>query len=145
MAKPYVIDANATLGLFLNLPYSKSVDRWMQARQAEEARLVVPTLWEYECLAGLRRAVTLKLLPTTEAERMVVDLLALDFQRVPPTLEMHQSAMAWAERIGQSKAYDAQYLALAESLDAEFWTADQRLFHSLQGLEVKWVHSVMNS
>lgn len=142
MARQYVIDANATLGLFLRLPYSQEVDHWLQAWQAEEARLVVPTLWEYECLTGLRRAVALKLISTQEAERMASDLLALEFQRVAPTLELHQSALLWAERIGQTKVYDAHYLALAENLSAEFWTADRRLFHALQGLGVNWAHSV---
>jgi predicted nucleic acid-binding protein len=114
----------------------------MQARQAEEARLLVPTLWEYECLTGLRRAVTLKLISTEDANQMVEDLLGLEFQRVAPTLELHQSALLWAERIGQAKIYDAQYLALAESLSAEFWTADQRLLHTMQSLGVSWVYAL---
>jgi predicted nucleic acid-binding protein len=142
MARQCIIDANVTLGLFLQLPYSHAVDRWMQVWQAEEASLVVPTLWEYECLTGLRRAVALKLISSGEAGRMVNDLLALEFQRVAPTLELHRSALAWAERIGQSKTYDAHYIALADKLSAEFWTADKRLYHTLKGLGVEWVHSV---
>ncbi|MGE5222143.1 MAG: type II toxin-antitoxin system VapC family toxin [Omnitrophica WOR_2 bacterium] len=142
MAQRYVIDANATLGLFLRLPYSNKVDHWMQEWRKEDASLVVPILWEYECLTGLRRAVTLKLITSDEAEQMVEDLLALDIQRVVPTLELHLSALFWAERISQSKVYDAQYLALAENLSAEFWTADQRLFHTLRGMGVDWVHSI---
>ncbi len=142
MAQQYVIDANIALGLFLQLPYSKNVDRWMQERQAEEARLVVPILWEYECLSGLRRAVALKLISLKDAEQMVDALHALEFQRVMPTQELHQAALHWAERIGQSKIYDAEYIALAESLHAEFWTADQRLFSVLQGLGVDWAHSI---
>jgi predicted nucleic acid-binding protein len=142
MGQRYVIDANATLGLFLRLPYSEKIDQWMQAWQLEEAHLLVPTLWEYECLTGLRRAVTLKLISLQESKQMVTDLLAMEFQRVPPTLVLHQSALLWAEKIGQSKVYDAQYLALSESLSAEFWTADLRLFHTLQGLGVNWVHSL---
>ncbi len=143
MAQRIVIDANATLALFLRLPYSERVDNQMQAWQAQEARLVVPTLWEYECLTGLRRAVTLKLISPKDAEQMVEDLFALEFQRVVPTLELHRVALHWAGRIGQSKVYDAQYLALAESLSAEFWTTDQRLFHTLQGLRVNWVQSFL--
>ena len=142
MARQHVIDANATLGLFLRLPYSQEVDHWLQTWQGEEARLVVPTLWEYECLTGLRRAVTLKLISAQDVERMASDLLALEFHRVAPTLELHKSALLWAERIGQLKVYDAHYLALAENLSAEFWTADKRLFHTLQELGVSWVHSI---
>ena len=141
MAKPIVIDANVTLGLVLRLPYSEKVDRWMQGWQLEEAHLVVPTLWEYECLSGLRRAISLKMISPHDAERIAADLLALDFQRVAPTLALHQSALRWADRLGQSKVYDAQYVALAESLSAEFWTVDQRLSHSLQNLGVDWAHS----
>ncbi len=142
MAQQYVIDANATLGLFLRMPYSQNADDRMKAWRAEEARLVVPTLWEYECVTGLRRAAALKLISAKEADRMVEDLFALEFQRIAPTLELHHAALLWAERIGQSKVYDAQYLALAESLPAELWTADQRLFHTLQGLGIDWVHPV---
>jgi predicted nucleic acid-binding protein len=142
MGPQVVIDANASLGLFLRLPYSNEIDQWMRAWQKEEARLVVPFLWEYECVTGLRRAVTLKLISAKEAEHMMEDLLALEFQRMPPSLELHKSALKWAERIGQSKVYDAHYLALAEDLSAEFWTVDLRLFHSLQGQGLPWVHSL---
>ncbi len=139
MAKTIVIDANATLGLFLRLPYSEMVDQWMQNWQAEEAHLVVPTLWEYECLSGLRRAVTLRIISPQDVEKMAAALLELEFQRVAPTLELHQSALIWAERLGQSKVYDAQYVALAESLAAEFWTVDEKLFNSLKRLGIVWV------
>ena len=142
MAPRCVIDANATLGLFLRLPYSQSIDRQMQAWQAEEVRLFVPTLWEYECITGFRRAVFLKLISPEEASRMVEALLALGFQNIAPTLEMYCSALFWARRIGQSKVYGAHYLALAESLSAGLWTADQRLYHALQGLGVDWAHII---
>jgi predicted nucleic acid-binding protein len=142
MGQRCVIDANAALGLFLRLPYSEKIDLQMQTWQNEQVHLVVPTLWEYECLIGFRRAVTLKLISPAEAERMAEELLALKFQRVVPTLELHRAALLWAGRIGQSKVYDAQYLALAENLSADFWTADQRLFHALEGLGVNWVHAL---
>ncbi len=141
MAKTIVIDANVTLGLFLRLPFSETVDRWMKTWQAEEAHLVVPILWEYECLSGLRRAVTLKFVSPEDSERMAAELLALEFQRVVPTLELHRSVLAWAERLGHSKVYDAHYVALAESLAAEFWTVDQKLVNSLNSLGVVWVNS----
>ncbi len=142
MAPRYVIDANATLGLFLRLPYAERVDRCFQTWQTEQAHLVVPALWEYECLTGLRRAVTLKLISADEAARMVADLLGLAFQRVAPTLELHLSALRWAGQMGQAKVYDAQYVALAEHLSADFWTADQRLARTLQDLGVTWVHLI---
>ncbi len=48
-------------------------------------------------------------------------------KRVPLDTSLCLAALTWAERLGQTKAYDAFYLALAEGLSAEFWTADKRL------------------
>jgi hypothetical protein len=45
-----------------------------------------------------------------------------------------------SNRLGQSKAYDAFYLALAERLKAEFWTADQRLANGARQLGANWAH-----
>jgi hypothetical protein len=39
-----------------------------------------------------------------------------------------------SNRLGQSKAYDGFYLALAEQSNAEFWTADQCLVNSARQL-----------
>jgi predicted nucleic acid-binding protein len=142
MARRFVIDANATLGLLLRLPYSQDIDNHMKNWQEEEAELMVPTLWEYECLTGLRRAVAMQLLSSEEANILIGALFGLEFHRISPTLELHQTAMAWSERIGQAKVYDAQYIALAEILSAEFYTADKRLFHSLKSLGVEWVHLI---
>jgi predicted nucleic acid-binding protein len=142
MAGQYVIDANATLGLFLRLPYSQKVEKWMRERQAEEAKLVVPTLWEYECLSGLRRAEALGQISSEQTEWLFEKLFALELHRVEPTLELHRASLHWAEKIGQAKVYGAQYLALAESLSAEFWTADKRLFHAAQELGANWVHEI---
>ncbi|MBN1285209.1 MAG: type II toxin-antitoxin system VapC family toxin [Anaerolineae bacterium] len=43
-----------------------------------------------------------------------------------------------ATRFNRPTAYDAQYLAVAERLACEFWTADDRLFHAVAG-ELPWV------
>ena len=84
-----------------------------------------------ESRAATFGAIIQQLISAQDVERMASDLLALEFHRVAPTLELHKSALLWAERIGQLKVYDAHYLALAENLSAEFWTADKRLFHTL--------------
>ncbi len=41
----------------------------------------------------------------------------------------HTRAIEIAAQLGQSAAYDAHYLAVAELLDCELWTADRR-FHA---------------
>jgi predicted nucleic acid-binding protein len=55
--------------------------------------------------------------------------------------EVHQRAVRLAERFCLPAAYDAHYLALAERLGGEFWTADGRLFQSVHPA-LPWVHVV---
>ena len=46
----------------------------------------------------------------------------MDNELIAPSSELDRSALHFAERIGQSKAYDAQYLALAARENAA-WPA----------------------
>lgn len=39
----------------------------------------------------------------------------------------HANALMISDRFDLPATYDAHYLALAENLDCEFWTADKRL------------------
>ena len=43
-----------------------------------------------------------------------------------------------AARFNRPAAYDAHYLALAEMMNCEFWTADRRLFNVVKD-ELPWV------
>jgi len=135
-----VIDANLTLALFLRLQYTEQAYRLMDHLREWQSVLSAPVLWEYECLSGFHRAVRLGVLRPQEAVEYMNDLLALDIERIAPSVESHQSALRWAERLGQSKAYDAQYVALAEQMGAELWSADQRLINALKEQGVAWAH-----
>jgi len=46
-----------------------------------------------------------------------------------------------AEEFNRPTAYDAQYLALAERLACEFWTADERLFNAVTArfASIRWL------
>jgi predicted nucleic acid-binding protein len=54
---------------------------------------------------------------------------------------LHWRAMDLAERFSLPAVYDAHYLALAERLGGEFWTADRRLVEAVQGA-LPWVRLV---
>jgi predicted nucleic acid-binding protein len=134
-----VIDATTTLGLFLRLPCSARVENRMQVWHASQARIVVPTLWEYECVSAFRRAAGMGIIDSALTERMVRALADLRFEQVPPSPALDLAALAWAQRLGQSTVCDAHYVALAESLSAEFWTVNTALCHDLLELGVGWV------
>ena len=71
---------------------------------------------------------------------MVREILALGVACVSPTAELHAEALRWAERLGQSRTYDAAYLALAEKEGCALWTADRRLARGAQQAGAGWVH-----
>ena len=58
------------------------------------------------------------------------------------TYEHCWAAYAWAERLGQSRAYDGFYLAVAEELGETFVTDHRRLPNGAQQLGLPWMQWV---
>lgn len=136
-----VVDANLTIALVLPTPYSAPAQALWERWSTEMTDVYAPDLWAYEVTSALRKAISLTGMPLSEAEARLEALHRLGVQMVPPTLELNRLALRWAERLGQPVAYDAHYLALAETLGCDFWTADRRLVQSV-GAEVPWVHGI---
>jgi len=142
MTDTIVVDANLFLSQALPLPYSNKTAVQLDVWKTELAHLVAPVLWEYEIATGLRRAVSDHLLTPEEAETTLEMLLEMDVETIRPTPALHRRAFQWAARLEQNKAYDAQYLALAEELGAVFWSADKRLVNRVRQLGVDWVYAI---
>jgi predicted nucleic acid-binding protein len=80
-------------------------------------------------------------LRTLQESRQALQLaMAFDIQYLEPS-DFHLRAFELADRLGRPAAYDSHYLALAEHLDCEFWTADERLVNAVEGMlpRVKWL------
>jgi predicted nucleic acid-binding protein len=135
-----VVDANLALSYVIPLPYSQLAmthfDRWARV----QARLVVPVLWRYEVLSGLRKAISMKLLTLEQAITSFKTLQDMDLEEIPSSEKEIDKILGWAERLQQVVAYDAVYLALSEQIGAEFWTADRRLANAAHAAGADWVH-----
>jgi predicted nucleic acid-binding protein len=79
-------------------------------------------------------------LPEEKATSALQKLQDLAFEEIAPGFDTDEDTLLWARRIGQIVAYDAVYLALAQGMNAEFWTADKRLATAAQNAGVNWVH-----
>jgi len=85
--------------------------------------VAAPDLVDVETVAVLRK----RWLATTISEQRfasaIADLERIDIERVP-TLRLMRRAYELRSNV---TPYDASYVALAELLDCELWTADERL------------------
>ena len=140
MAQQIVVDANLCIALTIPLPYSEAAAKQWLFWETNRLQLYAPLLWEYEIVSALRKAIAVGLINKKEAQNALKLLLVLGVERSTPDPDLHRLALQWADRANQTVAYDSQYLALAETLQADFWTADKRLFDSLKSKRLGWLH-----
>jgi predicted nucleic acid-binding protein len=117
------------------------IEQWQQ----ENVELIVPTLWSYEIVSSLRKGVAIGRVSPEQAIAALESILAMGIEEVPPTPTLHRLALQWSGRLNQTVAYDAAYLALAESQEADFWTADRRLADAARNWGTSWVHHIDES
>jgi predicted nucleic acid-binding protein len=98
---------------------------------------VAPALLNYEVANALYRYEKAGELTQEEVQQALDTVLALPIQLIGDHA-LHVEAVLLARRAGLPATYDAHYLALAERLGAEFWTADRKLVRQV-GAALPWV------
>jgi predicted nucleic acid-binding protein len=115
-----VVDASAILDLLLWTPAAPAIeDRLFATGESLHA----PHLLDLEVAQVLRRYSLAGELAATRGQQALEDLAALPITRYPHDLFLLR---IWALRHNLT-AYDAAYVALAESLGATLLTRDERL------------------
>jgi predicted nucleic acid-binding protein len=96
-----------------------------------------------EVANALHRRVVRNELTLETATRLLENLLATGIELQEPP-QLHSRAMELASRLRQDAVYDAHYLALAEILGCDLWTADERFYRALSrsARNVHWVGEV---
>lgn len=115
-----VVDASAVIEWLLNSQAGIRVEQRMFAR---EEIIYAPELLYVEVTHGLRRQVLTRRLLALRAERAIADLLDLQVTHFPHALVLNR---VWQLRDTLS-AYDALYVAIAETLEAPLLTCDTRI------------------
>lgn len=110
--------------------------------QLKNRRLIVPALWIYEITSALAKAVHFEQLTASEARSALHQAMSLGVQVILPDETQANLAFDQALQLNRAAAYDSFYLATANALEADFWTADQRLVHSFRGNKPAWFHGV---
>lgn len=123
-----VVDASAVAELVLARPMAEKVAQHVTSHDYE---LHAPQLLDVEVLSALRRVVASGEASAVRAGEAVTDLLDLPIERYPHEVLVPR---VWELRQNFS-AYDATYLALAESLlegAAPLLTADARFARAVE-------------
>ena len=135
-----VIDASLVIKAILPNPETARCQAVLAHLQGW--RLVAPAVWVYEIAGALAKAVHSGQLTPQEGEEALHQALALGVQIVLPDETQACLAYRQALQLKPVSVYNSSYLVTAEGLDAEFWTADQHLFHSLQVKKPAWMHFI---
>lgn len=137
----WVVDANIAIRTVTEL--SQNLEKFWDRVDREQITPCAPRLWVSETTSGIRLMVFQKDITPEDAEQFLRTVHGLRFEIMDEDDELSLRALELAGRLGQSKAYDAFYLALAEKLVVDFWTAGERLAHRCRkDLKLKWVHSI---
>lgn len=139
---PVVTDASFCLSILLNQPLQKASLVVADTLKREGMQMVAPALWAYETTSSICKAVHFQMVTVDEAEQILDLLEALGVQLIPPDEIDNKRAFNLTMQLKRVAAYDSYYLALAESLKCDLWTADKKLYQAAQNHDITWVRHV---
>jgi predicted nucleic acid-binding protein len=131
------VDASFVVRLILGQgnPRIRTIwDEWQQSQR----QVVAPELLFYEVTNALYQSGRRGVINWETADQAMKLYLALPIQ-LRSNRAIGLPVLGIARRFALPAAYDAQYLALAERLNIELWTVDQRLATRCQQAWIKLV------
>lgn len=136
-----VIDSNIAVASSLaDEPLYSKANQILRFWHKVGERLIAPQLWRSEVTAVIRKAVFQERVSANEGQEILAGLLLYPIQFYEDN-ELLIEAYKISVRFNQPRAYDTQYVALAERFSAEFWTTDKRLVNSVQtqNAQIRWL------
>ena len=140
MSGSVVVDASLAVKWLVEEDDSDKAHAILQSWVDQDITRIAPYLMPFEVANVLHRRVLRGELSVDDIIRMIARLLESRLElHQPPGL--HVRALQLASQLNQSAAYDAHYLALAESVGCELWTADERFYRAVSlGIDnVRWI------
>lgn len=134
------VDASFIVKLLVNEEFTQTARALWRRWSADRTEIVGPPLLSAETTSVLRRLVHFRHIAELTGEAAFQSFLLAEraiTEHSPHDLQ--QRAWVLAKTYNRPRAYDAQYLAVAESLNCALWTADERLKHAVPVPWVRWV------
>lgn len=105
----------------------------------DDVELIAPPIFRPEVTSVIRLTVFRVGVAPAQAARALEAALAWPVQIAEDSDDLQRRAYTIATTYEHPRAYEAQYLALAQLQGCEFWTGDQRLINALRG-QFPWAH-----
>lgn len=140
MSEVVVVDASLAFKWLVRESQSAEALALLNSWHRQGVRPAAPHLMPFEVANALHRRVVQRELTVETAADLIARLLASQLE-LHETPDLHGRALQLASELDQGAAYDAHYLALAESLDCELWTADERFFRAASAVSsnMRWI------
>ena len=135
-----VVDASLAFKWLVSEIHTAEANDLGRLWNSQGTRIVAPYLMPVEVTNALHQRVTRGELTLEAATRRMETLLSsgLELHHTPG---LHGRALELASALSQGAVYDAHYLALAEALGCELWTADEKFYRAASPSteNVRWV------
>ena len=140
MSEFVVVDASIAFKWLVEEENSDKATALTRLWNNQGAQLAAPRLMPFEVCNALHRRVVRGELAVDVAAGLMQDLMTLGIA-LHESPDLHRRALILASRLDQGAIYDAHYLALADSLRCEFWTADRRFYRTARSSvdSLRWV------
>ena len=137
---PKVVDASLAVKWFADEEDSQKARALSRGWADSGVKIAAPHLMLAEVANALHRKVVDGEIELESATRILENLSVhgIEFHNPP---NIHAGALRLADRLDQGAVYDSIYLALAERLDCELWTADRRFYRAARGFSdrIRWL------
>ena len=135
-----VVDASLAIKWLVSEEQSDEAQAISRSWAADGVQAAAPYLMPVEVANALHRRVVRGELTVEDAIRLLKHLLASGIE-LSDAPALHVRALQLASQLSQGAVYDAQYLALAETLGCDFWTADERFYRAAISVvsNVRWL------
>jgi len=138
-----VIDASLAVYAAIPSPKHEQAVQLLEGLIENDIAIFVPHLWFCEVTTGIRKSTILSRISPNTALDALQAVLSLPVEVIGEDADLYIQAYHWAEKLGHLAVYDAVYLAIAERLKADFYTADRKLFNRCRDIGIAFVKAVV--
>lgn len=135
-----VVDASLAIKWVLKEPYAEQALALAEEWAAAGTRPSAPCLLLVEATNVLHRRAMLGHISLSQAGQLLAGLLDMGIE-IRESPQIHFRAMELARELQRPAVYDTHYLALADILGCDLWTADERFFNSVKQRQprIRWL------